>query len=402
MATTFCLRAKKTCPVAARETLHSKHAEMVKQFKAARIGVNAKRKALKQLQKGIGALDRQLPPFEDPEKTLALLQSMRGEAERLTTEIARVDANTDKDDYYALNGDLIFQYFNDKGPPAGCCRPSVVQKPIAEEEEEEGNPVVEPRKVGQQGVHDYFQLKENVGRKKILDKYMSIIYPEYVITVDRTAEEVCPECNDPLSTNTNGSGTDERRIVGAWCWVMGKSLTTPFFLLIICNKDWMSASVSGSFLRMVSIACRSQPKGISLPLRDICCKQTTFGFQALFPSSTPPAVPAGRSSGSGGYSAPRRPWRLVSETCLLLGELLGRGIVFRLFAGLHGVVVVQADRPTRRNVLVVVAFPRGRIDRLEGVAPFETAEPQNQPMSFQTPPAPEQLTSENRQSLSHL
>lgn len=114
MATTFRSRAKKANPSAAKETLHSRHTEMVKLFKTAKKGIGSKRKALKDLLEEIKGLDDQKPPGEDPE-TLARLQNLRGDADQLVLDIARVEANTDEDEYYAQNGDLIFQYFTDKG-----------------------------------------------------------------------------------------------------------------------------------------------------------------------------------------------------------------------------------------------------------------------------------------------
>ena len=204
MATTFRSRPKKANPVAVKETLHSKHSDMVKHFKMAKKSLAGKRKALKDLSKLIEELEED----DEPEK-FARCQVLKMEAETLTDEIARIEANTEEDEYYAQNSDLIFQYFNDKAPPSGEATDTAVnvlqflQNP-KDQEETDTSPTSEPKKRGQQGVHDYFQLKENVnGRKKILDKFMSNIDPSYVIAIERTSDDTCPECKESLSTNTN-------------------------------------------------------------------------------------------------------------------------------------------------------------------------------------------------------
>ena len=205
MATTFRSRPKKANPVAVKETLHSKHSEMVKHFKAIKKSLPGKRKALKDLLTTIEDLERD----DEPEK-FARSQTLKMEAEALTEEIARIEANTEEDEYYAQNSDLIFQYFDDKVPPPSSDETSekkavnVLQFLQNPKDQEGGSPTSEPKRRGQQGVHDFFQLKENVhGRKKILDKFMSNIDSSYVIALERVSDDTCPECKESLSTNTN-------------------------------------------------------------------------------------------------------------------------------------------------------------------------------------------------------
>ena len=205
MATTFRSRPKKANPVAVKETLHSKHSEMVKHFKTVKKSLSGKRRALKDLLKTIEDLEQD----DEPEK-FARCETLKMEADALSEEIARIEANTEEDEYYAQNSDLIFQYFNEKATGSSETSDAAVnvlqflQKDSSKDQEEtETSPTSEPKKRGQQGVHDYFQLKENFGRKKILDKYMSNIDSSYVIAVERTSDDTCPECKESLSTNTN-------------------------------------------------------------------------------------------------------------------------------------------------------------------------------------------------------
>ena len=178
----------------------------MKHFKTAKKGLAAKRKLLKDLLKSIEDLEED----DEPEK-FARCQTLKMEADALTDEIARIEANTNEDEYYAQNSDLIFQYFDDKAPLSSEVSDATTPVNVLQflqnsndREESETSPTSEPKKRGQQGVHDYFQLKENLhGRKKILDKYMSNIDSSYVIAIERTSDDTCPECKESLSTNTN-------------------------------------------------------------------------------------------------------------------------------------------------------------------------------------------------------
>lgn len=186
---------------------------MVKHFKAVKKSVAGKRKTLKELLKDIEILDE-----EDEPEAFAKRETLTLKVKALTEEIARIEANTDEDEYYAQNSDLIFQYFQDKA--ASTCHESTSTERVSqvpnnvlhflqgsEDPSQSTNEVCapsEPKKRGQQGVHDYFQLKENVnGRKKILDRYMSNIDPSYVLAIERVSDDTCPECSGSLSTNTN-------------------------------------------------------------------------------------------------------------------------------------------------------------------------------------------------------
>ena len=218
MATTFRSRPKKANPVVVKETLHSRHSEMVKQFKAVKKSLAGKRKTLKELLKEIEILEE-----DDEPEAFTKRESLTLKCKALQEEITRIEANTDEDEYYAQNSDLIFQYFQDKAsstsPECACATPAMtitempgnviqfLQEPEDRNQNQNQSDLCqpsEPKKRGQQGVHDYFQLKENVnGRKKILDRYMSNIDPSYVVAIERITDDTCPECRGSLSTNTN-------------------------------------------------------------------------------------------------------------------------------------------------------------------------------------------------------
>lgn len=106
--TTFRCKTKKQAMVGTRETLHSKHLDMIKNFKNVKKTLNQRRKHLKDLQAELAELEHQ--EEKNPEDVAKALD-LREEIDMAQREIQKIDMNEEEDQYYLNNGDLIFQYF---------------------------------------------------------------------------------------------------------------------------------------------------------------------------------------------------------------------------------------------------------------------------------------------------
>ena len=265
--TTFRCKTKKQALTGTRETLHSKHLEMIKTFKNVKKTLTQKRKHLKDLQAELAVFEHQ--EDKTPEDFARVLE-MKEEIELCEREIQKIDMNEEEDQYYMTNGDLIFQYFqnideiaNDapaddiesnvdkledekpkcvspksskKGKESGIRKPdgpkvtdfwkvnpspkkSAELPSIPEEAKDDQSPQVDPapdtveKKSREGGLHDWIERKENFKRAQMLDKYMSNIDPTHIISVDRVKEQRCPDCDEEMLLNQN-EGYTECRLCG--------------------------------------------------------------------------------------------------------------------------------------------------------------------------------------------
>ena len=263
--TTFRCKTKKQALTGSRETLHSKHLDMIKNFKNVKKTLTQKRKHLKDLQADLTAFDRQ--ESKTPEDIAKILE-MKEDIAICEREILKIDMNEEEDQYYMTNGDLIFQYFqnideiaNDYGkteeddeddekeegkdlePSKGAKKkkesvvkgPKVTdfwmnsqkakstELPSIPENDEQAEPLDEVKEkaadnkrsaaMNEGGLNGWVERKENFKRAKMQDKYMSNIDPTHVITIDRVKEKRCPDCDEEMTLNQN-EGYTECRICG--------------------------------------------------------------------------------------------------------------------------------------------------------------------------------------------
>lgn len=259
--------------VGTRETLHSKHLDMIKNFKNVKKTLNQRRKHLKDLQTELADLERR---EEKCPQDVAKALDLKEDIEMVQREIQKIDMNEDEDQYYLNNGDLIFQYFQNideiangpsdgdltsdlqsqdsggisphaSGKTLGKGTPKVIDffkstsddkskmAPIPEDtvaaivegidddlvvdggEDDDtvsvADTITGEKKTRRYGLHDYIERKENFKRAKMLDKYMSNIDPTHVITIERAKEERCPDCDSEMILNQN-EGLSECRTCG--------------------------------------------------------------------------------------------------------------------------------------------------------------------------------------------
>ncbi len=265
--TTFRCKTKKQANTSTRETLHSKHLDMVKQFKSSKKIVAIKKKQQRDLQAELVAVKKLADAPEKVSKIIDLEEKLNV----VQQEIAKLDENEDEDQYYLTNGDLIFQYFQNISEIANApstveihapgessevefifedpklvdkpksvmdfLMPTVTTKknlaPIPEakpfatdyDEDEKGmcgdlsdvesvtsvgdtasvvdSLTDDPEKPRGHGLQDFVQRTENFKRAKMLDKYMSNIDATHVIKLDRVKSDKCPSCHTEMTVNQN-------------------------------------------------------------------------------------------------------------------------------------------------------------------------------------------------------
>ena len=265
--TTFRTKVKKQALVSTRETLHSRHLDMVKQFRASKKTVGQRKKELKDLQFRLQFLEgEQAEPC-----VVAEILDLKDAIAELKSQICRIEENEQEDNYYLQNADIIFQYFQnmdevakDRGSGTNLLKtvvedrnevaedfgvpklpPSVSMKPVIRrgdapkvksvidffkqeaslpESASEGSLSVSeggttktrsrrgsndsdtsqiPRRASSSGLREFVECKENFARAKMLDKYMSNIDPTHVITLETVKDDPCPECGCELIVNSN-------------------------------------------------------------------------------------------------------------------------------------------------------------------------------------------------------
>ena len=247
-------KPSKSSFVVTKETLHSRHLEMCKDFKNAKKVVLGKSKYVHELEESLIKLEKQ----ERTPDVVAKILETRDKLSQVNCEITKLESNHDEDNYYLKNGDLIFQYFMniDQVANEGSDKPT----PDADDEDDDGFGVdpdedvapvkgYQPKKTataklkakkkpidqplmnffknstdefdnskemtvasnsskpmprsGSRGVglHEFVERKENFQRAKLLDTYMSNIDPTYTLTLDRVRQEDCRECGSEMFVN---------------------------------------------------------------------------------------------------------------------------------------------------------------------------------------------------------
>ena len=203
---TFRCRALKSKSNAGRETLHSKHLDILKGFRSTKKQLMASRRHLDELRKTLHDVEGQ---DTSPEQVAQILD-LRDEIRVTEGDLTRLDKNEDEDKYYLANSDLIYKYFQTasvgtdepKKANAGPKR-SVVDFWQPETEPGPTDDTPTPHKRRNQGLEDFgVERKENSSRAKVYDAYMSNVDPTHVISVERIKEEFCPDCEFEMSTNT--------------------------------------------------------------------------------------------------------------------------------------------------------------------------------------------------------
>lgn len=224
--TTFRCKTKKASFVTTKETLHSRHNDMVKQFRANKKQLAGKKKQLKDMNHKLSLLKKE---EDSPEKTASIIELNENLA-ALNLEIKKIEENEEEDKYYMNNGEIIFRYFQniddlanepelraedsdddeddspevvpedpgEKKSVMDFFKPQVVSdvKPAPVSTDTVAPPDPLPR--GQSNMASFVQVKENFKRAKMLDKYMSNIDPTHVITLDRETREDCPDCKGEM------------------------------------------------------------------------------------------------------------------------------------------------------------------------------------------------------------
>lgn len=231
--TTFRCKTKKQTLVGTRETLHSKHLDMIKHFSDVKKTLASKRKNLAQLKNEMASIDK---INEKSPEDYARILDLKGDIDENERSIVRIDTNEEEDGYYMANGDLIFQYFQNideianesteipeilssSGDVKTKPVPTVIDffkenigppQPIVEgtddsddECETQADDQVDIKKMSGIGLNDWIERKENFKRAEMLDKYMSNIDPTHVITIKRSKQDRCPDCDSDLTLNTN-------------------------------------------------------------------------------------------------------------------------------------------------------------------------------------------------------
>ena len=106
--TTFRCKTKKASFVNTKETLHSRHNDMVKHFRANKKLLVTKKKLHKELSHKLSVTKKTVE--DSPEKTAQLIELQEQIAE-VNGEIKKIEDNEDEDKYYMDNGEIIFKYF---------------------------------------------------------------------------------------------------------------------------------------------------------------------------------------------------------------------------------------------------------------------------------------------------
>ena len=208
---------KKPSAASSKETLHSKHLDMVRQFRG-----NGKLLAAKRAL--VADVDERLSELEGVERTPEAVAERLELADRrraLATEVQRLVDNAEEDEYYQKNADLIYSYFQNideianqaapaatgpdtvarkHAPDAGGRRTIIdlLKRPSADDV---GDAVAAAEPVAKHGLNGFVTRKENFKRAKILDIYMSNIDPAHIISLDLVRDEPCCECGAEMCIN---------------------------------------------------------------------------------------------------------------------------------------------------------------------------------------------------------
>ena len=202
---TFRARNLKSKSNAGRETLHSKHLDILKGFRSTKKQLVVSRRHLDDLRKALLEVEEQ---DTSPEQVARALD-LRDEIKVTEGELARLDKNEDEDKYYLANSDLIYKYFEttsggaDDAKQADTASKRSVVDFWQPESELPSDDTPAPHKRRNQGLEDFgVERKENSSRAKVYDAYMSNVDPTHIISVERIKEEFCPDCECEMSTNT--------------------------------------------------------------------------------------------------------------------------------------------------------------------------------------------------------
>ena len=203
---TFRCRALKSKSNAGKETLLSKHLDILKGFRSTKKTVITNRRHLDDLKKTLREVEEQ----ETSPEQIARALDLRDEIRVSEGELRSLERNEDEDKYYLANSDLIFKYYETTSETPECAKPSVEggKRSVVDFLQPETEPCLAddtptPHKRRQQGLQDFgVERKENSSRAKVYDAYMSNVDPTHVISVERIEEDFCPQCESEMSTNT--------------------------------------------------------------------------------------------------------------------------------------------------------------------------------------------------------
>ena len=118
---TFRCRALKSKSNAGKETLLSKHLDILKGFRSTKKTVITNRRHLDDLKKTLREVEEQ----ETSPEQIARALDLRDEIRVSEGELRSLERNEDEDKYYLANSDLIFKYYETTSETPECAKPSV-------------------------------------------------------------------------------------------------------------------------------------------------------------------------------------------------------------------------------------------------------------------------------------
>ena len=177
-------KEKRRGPIDKRTTIDAVHNNCIKEFVNEERSINSLEKDLKKIQKEYNVLDSKLK-MELTDKELQNKLDLIDKIKDLSKDIVNLKNKKERTDYYLDMGSMVYQYYDNKKNSNASVNIETKDNSIISMFNKEHDPVESPK-------------TNKTNKNSILNKYMSYIDDEYLISENEKDIENCKYCGNNM------------------------------------------------------------------------------------------------------------------------------------------------------------------------------------------------------------